>query len=491
MAAHRYWRAVALEAYGAGDLELSCFHLLDADGVRLDAAAALTANMVPATGLLADLQDDDLTTAARWPAQSVARLTLTWDFGVAPVSVRAIRVNAPVGVRALLMASIQTSIDGVAWIDVVPAAGIPWLGPLQSSVVKRFDASDDPYASSVISNLSFKSGILDSTGRTWAGTEGESVAGPYGIARKITTQSTALTSPRISLGAPDWTVELLVKVTPVTGKYCWLFTQDGIAAGSRGFQFLYGESEGCFLASLQPGVMPIFQGPPLSASATAEKYLFVVFQRRGGTLSIAVEGDVRHTAIAADYVVPDIGTTPLTLGPTIVYEGIEAPFSLAALRVTLGAARYMSDFSQPLDFDVGVVGLNKIRGRVALVEEWRIGRGPVIIYGIPKLLEPVSLGVETGSVKDFTSGVLGTGRGRVAGTVKERGTPTNTPVYRKVRLIRERDGLLIRELWSHPVTGAYSFDYIDEMQTFTVLSYDHTGAFRAVVADGQIPELMS
>lgn len=37
---------------------------------------------------------------------------------------------------------------------------------------------------------------------------------------------------------------------------------------------------------------------------------------------------------------------------------------------------------------------------------------------------------------------------------------------------------------------AYSFDYVDELQTFTALSYDHTGAFRAVVADGQIPEMI-
>ena len=85
--------------------------------------------------------------------------------------------------------------------------------------------------------------------------------------------------------------------------------------------------------------------------------------------------------------------------------------------------------------------------------------------------------------RNYVMGLLGTARGRVAGTVKEKGTP-NAPVYRKVRLIREKDGLLIRELWSHPVTGAYSFNYIDELQPWTVLSYDHTGAFRAVVASG-------
>lgn len=118
-----------------------------------------------------------------------------------------------------------------------------------------------------------------------------------------------------------------------------------------------------------------------------------------------------------------------------------------------------------------------------------IGNAPAIIYGVPQLNAPVHLTVESGSIKDSTSGVMGTGKGRVAGTVKEKGTP-DAPVYRKVRLIRERDGLLMRELWSHPVTGAYSFDYVDELQLFTVLSYDHTGAFRAVVASGITPELI-
>lgn len=101
----------------------------------------------------------------------------------------------------------------------------------------------------------------------------------------------------------------------------------------------------------------------------------------------------------------------------------------------------------------------------------------------------LDIGVVDGGLKDYVSGVVGTGRGRVTGTVKETGSP-NTPVHRKVRLIRERDGLLMREVWSHPITGGYSFDYVDELQKFTVLSYDHTGAFRAVVADGQVPELI-
>lgn len=117
-----------------------------------------------------------------------------------------------------------------------------------------------------------------------------------------------------------------------------------------------------------------------------------------------------------------------------------------------------------------------------------VGSGPTVVYGVPSLVPPVALDVTKG-FGDYVTGVLGTGRGRITGTVKETGTP-NTPVYRRVRLMREKDGLLLRELWSHPVTGAYSFDYVDELQKFTVLSYDHTGAYNGVIATGLTPELI-
>lgn len=82
------------------------------------------------------------------------------------------------------------------------------------------------------------------------------------------------------------------------------------------------------------------------------------------------------------------------------------------------------------------------------------------------------------------------GRGRLVGTVKVAGTP-NTAVQRRVRLHRDRDGLLIREQWSDPVTGIYSFTDIDMTKTYTIIAYDHTFAYRAVLADNVTPELMT
>lgn len=88
--------------------------------------------------------------------------------------------------------------------------------------------------------------------------------------------------------------------------------------------------------------------------------------------------------------------------------------------------------------------------------------------------------------KDFNYG----GQGVISGTVKLDGTPTDVPVSRRVRLFREQDGVLIREQWSAAGTGAYSFPGIQEGIAYTVISYDHTHNFRAVIADNIIPDLM-
>jgi len=75
----------------------------------------------------------------------------------------------------------------------------------------------------------------------------------------------------------------------------------------------------------------------------------------------------------------------------------------------------------------------------------------------------------------------------VVGTVKN--TPA-TPVRRRVLLIEEATRAVIRETWSEAATGAYFFGRVAMNTTFTVVSYDHTQAFRAVVADRVVPEVM-
>ncbi|CAJ0858336.1 LamG domain-containing protein [Ralstonia mannitolilytica] len=79
------------------------------------------------------------------------------------------------------------------------------------------------------------------------------------------------------------------------------------------------------------------------------------------------------------------------------------------------------------------------------------------------------------------------GMGKVAGTVE---VAPSTPVSRKLWLLDERCLLPIRSTWSDPVTGAYQFSYVDTSRTYTVVGYDHTKTYRAVIAHGVIPDPM-
>lgn len=75
------------------------------------------------------------------------------------------------------------------------------------------------------------------------------------------------------------------------------------------------------------------------------------------------------------------------------------------------------------------------------------------------------------------------GAGRISGTVMVDSTP-DYPVWRRIRLFCERDGRLVREVWSDPVTGAYAFDSINLALTYTVVAYDHTGYFNGQIRTG-------
>lgn len=83
------------------------------------------------------------------------------------------------------------------------------------------------------------------------------------------------------------------------------------------------------------------------------------------------------------------------------------------------------------------------------------------------------------------------GRGCIVGTVREKSTPANTPLRRRVVLLVMPGSRAIRETWSDAVTGVYSFSEIAMGRTYSVLSYDHTGIYRAVAADNLQPELMT
>jgi hypothetical protein len=82
------------------------------------------------------------------------------------------------------------------------------------------------------------------------------------------------------------------------------------------------------------------------------------------------------------------------------------------------------------------------------------------------------------------------GNGRIVGSVAIKGSP-NSPVQRRVRLFNEKTGMLVREVFSDPITGAYEFLYISMDHKYTVMTYDYDNNYRAVAADNITAEFVS
>ena len=497
MAAHRYWRATAFEAYGGADLELSEFHLL-AGGVRVDATATLTASVAPdVSGSLATIQDDVLTTSARWSAQAVKGLTLQWDFGGSTADVDDIRLAGESEWRFPLIVKIQWSDNGVAWFDLQVIPGIPWPGK-------------SAYVSSLIGGVTTATALLGfsgSDGSTTFADEAGTIWTAHGTAKISTDRSkfsttsgkfdgagyiSAAHKPEFSLVSGDFTIELWVWVAAYTSGNHSIVNKDGVAGASYAQYDLGITNTGRLTAFLGNGngVSPTgssYTGSDVIPIAAWRHLALVVY---GSTCFGFLDGVVEWSAPAATMY---DGGKPLLVGyqtgqPSAAYfNGYIAGFQL--LR---GTAKYTSEFTPSASaFQNAYRQLNRAQGRVAASDQYSLGGGVPIAYGDTKIAPADYLSVESGSVKDQITGVLGEGIGRVRGTVALaiKNNP-DQPVHRKVRLIRDRDGLVIREAWSDAVTGEYDFQYVDEAQRFTVVSYDYTLAKRAVIADNQIPELM-
>lgn len=80
------------------------------------------------------------------------------------------------------------------------------------------------------------------------------------------------------------------------------------------------------------------------------------------------------------------------------------------------------------------------------------------------------------------------GQCRVSGDVAidVAGDAPDTPVRRRVRLLDQASGALMRETWSDASTGAYTFDHV-RPGAVIVMTEDHTGVYNAVVSDAVQP----
>lgn len=106
---------------------------------------------------------------------------------------------------------------------------------------------------------------------------------------------------------------------------------------------------------------------------------------------------------------------------------------------------------------------------------------PALLIKPSSLTRPPAVGLAVVGGRMYERDIVDGGTGTISGTVYIHGTP-DLPTARQVRLFDQQRGRLIRETWSDPLTGAYSFRNLRPGR-YTVVAHDHSGTYNAVIKD--------
>ncbi|CAA2108205.1 SPRY domain-containing protein [Variovorax paradoxus] len=443
MAAHRYWRAIGLESYGEA-LELTEFHLLGA-GVRIDAPAVLTSSIAPAAGSLANLRDDNLSTGAAWTGASVPALVLSWDFGAGgSADVTDIRLGSAVDAAKFLLAGkMQYSDDATTWVDAwAPFAGVAWPGPRTKTTseaiggwLRGFKNDVDLSAGGSIATLKTASGLsprVVTAGR---------MAGVLQVEFEWINVSLAGTTAAVGVMDAAFlpTPSSILGNTPNS----WTYTNSGSKRSSSS-SVAYGASY--TLADVIGMVVDFSAGS-------------ITFYKNGVSQGVAYSG--------------------LSFAELFAAAQMYNFNSYWQVRVRTKGFTYPVAGATPWEERDSAITQNAFRGktRAAAVAVAPTPTTVPVIFGNMRL-SPVYQ-----ARGDYLTGVIGRGTGRVRGFTLDYVNPLNKPYRCRVRLVRESDGLQLREAWS-AADGSYDFQYVDELQSYTVIAYYEAHGKRAVVTDG-------
>lgn len=145
------------------------------------------------------------------------------------------------------------------------------------------------------------------------------------------------------------------------------------------------------------------------------------------------------------------------------------------IRVTKGICRYTAPFTPPVaTWDDSFEAVDSAKPMSGLLPYATFALGTIEAKRNAALLR----------ARDIEHDGLGT----ISGTVAIDSTP-DIPVRRLVRLVRDRDGVVVRETYSDATTGAYSFPEINQNVRYSAIAYDAYHDRRAVIADNLTPEI--
>ena len=465
MAAARYWRVVAVQVPAGADLELRHLHLMGSGG-RVDTSATLVASIAPIEGAVSALQDGDELTRCRFAGESVRAggFALTWDLGAAQ-DVVALKIQGTKVRNAPWLMLLLRSDDGVLWAAevqrslvttpaydgefVLCSVGSSFIGSLLASAAAYSGNSSPPQTYNVSATET----------PTW---QSNYVAtATIGAFSYLGTVNAPAIAPRVSKTMPFFLDESWA-VSSFNGHYYGDYANLDV-------EFLAGEAVVAALSVRRAGEFfnGVFYGPSLAALMAAPRY--GSYPHTDGTITFAAN--------------KIIFTQNPSSQNTYSFEYLRDMSQVTAIRISVEAmATYSSGGSAVMTLRLQ----NSARGtgdtRVYPIQSMVLRGLFAATSDVPQMRHQRIAGPLLAHDAEFG------GAGRIFGSTKIKGTP-NLPTKARVRLLRDRDGLLARETWSDPTTGAFAFDGIDTNQKFTTLAADANGDFRPVAANQLTPEV--
>lgn len=479
----RYWRLVNLLT-DSGALSLSEVSLYDG---ATKIAATANAPVAPSSGALSLLNDGLADVAATWERCTDPGFSLTFDALVSYESVQ-LRLGSGAGVADYPHdLTLQTSSDLLTWVTSITYAHIAWPGAFSLTPASSMGPDvvvADPFYSSVSLLLpgDGPNGSVTFTDKSQAPKQVIMVGTPristaqskFGGASIVfdSAGSYLKCASAAPVGTEDFTLEgwFYAPTLPAAGSVRML--AHWLSVGGINFELTNTGALGCY--SFSP--IGYFSG----GYAPPGQFNHAALVRFGNVFSIYINGIVVGSmGLTANFSVADLEIGFDSTTPSRTWNGHIDDF-----RVTRGVARYKANFSPPIAaFSTDSSGVSDWIAFEPLPRRLRLSVPRPDQY-LPAVALPDSSAMSHAHEFTFADLCHG-GLGVIAATVKEKGTPTNVPLRRRVLLLDERSHLVIRETWSDAITGNYEFRGVKQGVKYTVISYDHLHNYRAVIADNQ------
>jgi hypothetical protein len=493
MPAARYWRVEGITVDSGSDLELYEFALYT-DNTRVDPAATINSTFSPVSGTLSNLQDASNLTSVKFDKADLRSpaFAINWDFGSAVEITKA-------AAFPLTIASSPNQFTLSALINDVWTVIAIVNGNYTGSPPVIQSASDVYYENVILldcldGRLLTKSEFYPYTVSTNGTVQQNS--GRFGfyyfssIFRYVnigagTNSAASLTWPIADTFNDDFTIEgffnFAAPAAPLEVNQSLLNLVGGY---SLRYTILSAASFPTSTISLfNPAGTSVASTTVAAANTAVNGYFFhAAVTRSSGTIRFFLDGAVIAT-------ISD--SSPVTF-TSIIINTNRCEMFIDSVRVTKNVARYTAAFtkptpSQPFTYRPArtVLSLSNSSSPATIGTFTPYASA----YAIAPNLQAASVSTfqpypqayaNAQSLSQRLELIYG-GAGVLVGNVKKQALPADIPISRKVRLYS--DTRLVRETWSEPVTGNFTFNELSKECIYTAISYDYENNYRALISD--------